>query len=212
MSWADHWLFLRSWLSHPLRIGAVAPSGQALAQLITQAAQGHRGPVIELGPGTGSFTRALLARGVPESRLALVETEAAFLPALRRRFPAARLLAMDAAQLGDIGCLFGTERAGLVVSGLPLMAMPLQRALSILSGVFARQLLPEGRFYQFTYGSKLAVPEAWLERLGLEAHFQGTVLGNLPPASVYCIQRRGSELPLPAAGADTGQLGPGLVG
>jgi phosphatidylethanolamine/phosphatidyl-N-methylethanolamine N-methyltransferase len=71
-------LFWRSWLRNPSRVGAIAPSGRALARLMTARITAADWPVIELGPGTGTFTRALLARGVPEHRLALVEADPAF--------------------------------------------------------------------------------------------------------------------------------------
>ena len=192
MALNDSVSFLRAWLRAPRRIGAVAPSGSALARLMTAHVSQLDGPVIELGPGTGALTRALLARGVPAHRLALIEADPHFADALARRYPEATILRMDAAQLGHTAPLFGEERACAVVSGLPLLSMPPQQVAAIVRGVFERQLSSNGMFYQFTYGPRCPLPQALLDQLGLEARRVGSALLNLPPAVVYCIRRRGS--------------------
>jgi phosphatidylethanolamine/phosphatidyl-N-methylethanolamine N-methyltransferase len=192
MALNDSVSFLRAWLRAPRRIGAVAPSGSALARLMTAHVSQLDGPVIELGPGTGALTRALLARGVPAHRLALIEADPHFAAALAQRYPEATILRMDAAQLGHTEPLFGEERACAVVSGLPLLSMPPQQVAAIIRGVFERQLSSNGMFYQFTYGPRCPLPPALLEQLGLEARRVGSALLNLPPAAVYCIRRRDS--------------------
>jgi phospholipid N-methyltransferase len=148
----------------------------------------EHGPILELGPGTGVFTRALLARGVSESQLTLVEYGGDFVPMLQSRFPEARILTMDAAKLGHLD-LFPDEPVGAVVSGLPLLSMPLRKITSILSGAFTH-IRQGGAFYQFTYGPLCPVPRPILDRLGLKATFVGRTVRNLPPASVYRITRR----------------------
>lgn len=183
-------LFLNSWLRNPWQVGAMMPSGRALAERIAQQIDPRGGPVIELGPGTGSFTRAMLARGLPERRLALIETDPAFARLLRARYPAARLYAMDAAQLSQVGPLFGDERAGAVVSGLPLLSLPAGKAMAILQAVFESQLHPEGTFIQFSYGFRFPVPPATMRALGLEVSRRGLVVANLPPAFIYAVRRR----------------------
>jgi len=203
MSWVDpefHMFlndtlnFWRAWLRAPRSIGALAPSGASLTRLMTSHVGRHDGPVIELGPGTGVFTRALLARGLPTHRLALVETDPVFAQALTQRYPDARVLSMDAAQLGETLPLFGDERASAVISGLPLLSMPAGQVAAIIRGVFEQQLHADGAFYQFTYGPRCPLPRHLLEQLDLKAVRIGSVLFNLPPASVYRIDRRQSEL------------------
>lgn len=95
----DQSVFLKSWLKRPIRTGAVAPSSNALARLITRDILPGAGPVIELGPGTGAFTRCILAKGVPACDLTLVENCPDFTALLRQRFPAARLLDMDVTRM-----------------------------------------------------------------------------------------------------------------
>lgn len=181
---------LRAWLRDPRGVGALAPSGHALARLMTADIEHVRGPVIELGPGTGVFTRALLERGLPWSQLALVEADPQLATALARRHPQARVLCMDAAGLGHIPSLFGDERAVAVVSGLPLLSLPADKVAAIAEAVFNRQLRPGGAFYQFTYGLRCPLPPDLRERLGLSAERLGVAWLNLPPARVWRIRRR----------------------
>lgn len=186
---AQRAVFLREWLRGPRRVASIAPSGRALAAAITAEIDAATGPVIELGPGTGAFTRALLARGVPEHRLALIEAGTSFARLLQLRHPAATVLTMDARKLGDVA-LFDGEPAGAVVSGLPILAMPPRQVIGILRGAFAH-LRPGGAFYQFTYSPVCPVRRPILDRLGLKAARIGGALANVPPAAVYRITRRG---------------------
>jgi len=184
----DHSRFLRAWLASPLRVAAIAPSGLSLARLMTQEITPDHGPVLELGPGTGVFTRALLARGIAEADLTLVELDADFAGLLRRRFPRARVIRGSAADLSAVA-LFPDRKAGAVLSGLGLLSMPAGTVRSILAGAFDC-LRPEGVLYQFTYGPACPVPRSLLDTLGLRAERIGGTWANLPPASVYRIARR----------------------
>jgi len=189
--------FFRALIADPRRVAAIAPSSPALANAITAEITAISAPVIELGPGTGVFTRALLARGVPEDKLALVEYGRDFARMLRSRYPRAHVLRMDAARLRSVE-LFGGEGVGAVVSGLPLLSMPANEVIAILDGAFAH-LRPDAAFYQFTYGPRCPVRRSILERLGLKAVRIGGALANMPPASVYRILRR-PHLRIPVPG------------
>ncbi|MCS3687823.1 class I SAM-dependent methyltransferase [Bradyrhizobium elkanii] len=184
MSAADILPFFRAWVRNPLAVAAVAPSGPTVSSLMVQEITADTGPVIELGPGTGVFTRALLERGV----LTLVEYGSEFIPLLQRRFPGARVLWMDAAWL-QRERLFDGAPVGAVVSGLGLLMMPPEKVTAILAGAFG-YLRPDGAFYQITYGPRCPVADAILDRLDLQASCIGQTFRNLPPASVYRISRR----------------------
>jgi phospholipid N-methyltransferase len=179
--------FFMQWLSDPVRVGAPAPSSRTLAALIAAQIAPESAPVIELGAGSGALTLALVARGVPEHRLALVEASPRFAFALRERFPGATVLCADAAALESLDAFRG-EDAGAVVSGLPLLLMSPGKVAAILRAAFAC-LRPQGAFYQFTYGARPPVPRGVLERLGLTATRVGSTLANFPPAAVYRISR-----------------------
>lgn len=175
--------FFQAWLRDPLRVASIAPSGRALASLITSEISRETGRIIELGPGTGAFTRALIARGIRQEDLVLIEFGAAFAATLQSRYPGACTLRMDAARLRTVE-LFEGRPAGATVSGLPLLSMSARKVFAILTGAFSK-MRPDGAFYQFTYGPRCPVPGSILDRLGLEAERIGGTLANLPPAAVY---------------------------
>lgn len=185
---SDRYRFFRSWVANPLQIAAVLPSGAALGRLMTREIDASSAPVLELGPGTGAFTRALLDRGIDEADLTLVEYEPDFASLLQLRFPRARVLRMDASRLAGQN-LFQDAPVGAVVSGLPLLCMPANKVAAIVSGAFS-YCRPDGAFYQFTYGPRCPVPQAILDGLGLEVRRIGGTVRNLPPAAVYRIARR----------------------
>jgi phospholipid N-methyltransferase len=188
MNTRDVLSFFYAWASDPNGVGAVAPSGPALARLIASEITAASGPVIELGPGTGAFTRAIIARGVREEELTLVEYRSDFVRLLQRRFPKARVFGIDATRLRQQD-LFENAPAGAVVSGLPLLNMSPRNVVAILTGAFIH-MRPGGNFYQFTYGPRCPVPRSFLDRLGLKATCLGHTLTNFPPAAVYRISRR----------------------
>ncbi|MBH0239085.1 class I SAM-dependent methyltransferase [Methylobrevis albus] len=184
----DHLRFVLSWASDPLRVAAIAPSGAALARLITREITVQHAPVLELGPGTGVFTRALIDAGLDPADLTLIEFGQAFAALLQARYPAARVLHADAARISARE-LFPDVKAGAVISGLGLLSMRPRTVFAILHNAFDC-LRPDGAFYQFTYGARCPVPRPILDRLGLKASRTGGTVRNLPPASVYRISRR----------------------
>lgn len=187
-------LFLRTLLTNPRMVGAIAPSGTMLANLITSEVDPSGGPVLELGPGTGVFTQALLARGICERDITLIESAHGFASLLRQRFPDARVVCADAARIGPQtlpdGLLFSCA-----ISELPLLNMSAKTVIAILTGVSSR-LREGGALYQFTYGVRCPVPHRLLDRFGFKATLLGRVLRNFPPARVYKIARR-KPLPCP---------------
>ena len=154
-------------------------------------------PVIELGPGTGVFTRAIVERGIPEERISLVEFGAEFAEILRNRFPGAYIFQRDAAKLHKI-IVLDANPAGAIISGLPLLWMPARKVYSILDGAF-QHLREGGAFYQFTYGLRCPISKTILGRLDLKAVSIGWSFRNFPPAQVYRITRRRSKFALHAS-------------
>lgn len=189
---SDSTTLFRTWTSDSFRTALLVPSGRALAVAMTREIGSAQSPVVELGPGTGVFTRQLILRGVPQERIALIESVASFASVLRRQFPAAALLDIDATELRRCDPFDG-EKIGTVISSLPLLSMPAWRVFAIVYGAF-RILRPEGALYQFTYGWRCPVPDSVLDRIGLEATFTEWVFANAPPAQVYRIARRSDAM------------------
>lgn len=186
-SFSDYWMFLRELARAPLRTAAVAPSSEALATLMVSEIDPRAGTVIELGPGTGRITEALLARGVPEERLIVVEANPRFARLLKRRFPRA-LVRSDRAEWLARDPLPQADQVSAVISGLPLPALgPIAQA-RILRDWYRTLPLAQG-FYQFTYAPVSPVTPARLREWGLDCARLGTVVRNMPPATVYRFRR-----------------------
>lgn len=172
-------------VANPRRFGGFV-SGSALAAAITAEIDPAAGPVLELGPGTGVFTRALLARGVAERDLVLVEADPMLARRLQEAFPEALVLACKAASVTTE--MLGGHRPAAVISGLPLLNFPGHEVESIVEATFSF-CTPDAAIFQFTYGPKCPVREEIMARLDLVAHRTARVWRNVPPASVYRIER-----------------------
>jgi phospholipid N-methyltransferase len=178
--------FFRSWVQNPLAIGAVAPSGRTLAKLMVKDVQADA-RVMELGPGTGNVTRAILDSGVDERNLYLVERDAAFARLLRARFPKATVLHEDATALtAHTRALAGTF--DFIVSGLPLVLFSRDQKERVLANVLTL-LKPTGAFHQFTYGGRCPIRRSVRDALGLDKVLLGIAPFNVPPAFVYRLCR-----------------------
>jgi len=185
----DAFTFLKLWTTDARNIGALTPSGPALADLMTSEITQNSGPIIELGPGTGVLTHAILKRGIASSDITLIENNADFAKMLSIRFPASRVLCMDASKINRIEKLAGGMKHGAVISGLPLLSMPSRVIMGVMNSAFMA-LREGGAFYQFTYGPACPVPRIVLERLNLKATKIGYTVANIPPATVYRITRK----------------------
>jgi phosphatidylethanolamine/phosphatidyl-N-methylethanolamine N-methyltransferase len=184
----DEVRFIRSWLEKPLSIGAVTPSGRFLARTMARYVDiDVPGPVIEIGPGTGPVTEALVARGVDPSRLVLVEFNPVFCRLLRSRYPEATVVQGDAYSLKRLLETLLKEPAAAVVSGLPLLTKPVKTRLRLINDAFAL-LRPEAPFIQFTYS--MTTPPIPKGLSGVHTEASERIWMNLPPARVW-IYRKG---------------------
>lgn len=173
-------LFAKQLLENPGDVGAVVPSGRALARSITQGLGPDSGKVLELGPGTGAFTGAILEKGVAPEDLALFEMNTSFCDILRTDYPGVQVINQPAQLMLD----HGFKNVGAVVSSLPLLNMPAEVQHNIVSAVF-QTLRAGGVMVQFTYGSKPPITEPVRKALNLKWTRRPKVWANLPPARVY---------------------------
>jgi phosphatidylethanolamine/phosphatidyl-N-methylethanolamine N-methyltransferase len=186
---ADEARFFKSWFDNPKQIGALMPSGPALAETMARAVDlSLPGPIVELGPGTGVVTRALLNRGIEPGRLILVEFDPNFCALLGARFPGVRIVKGDAYQLA------ATLRENLdappaaLVSSLPLLMKPEPMRTALLTEAFDL-MARDGIFVQFTYGLNSPVPR----NAAFEVQGSARVWRNFPPARVWIYRRAGSR-------------------
>ncbi|WP_291847177.1 rRNA adenine N-6-methyltransferase family protein [Bradyrhizobium sp.] len=183
----DEVRFIRSWIEKPLHMGAVMPSSRVLARTMAQYVDvNSEGPVVELGPGTGAITNALIERGVDQKRLVLVEYNPGFCALLRERYPQAQVVQGDAYALRD--SLWGVLKtpASAVVSGLPLVTKPMLTRLRLIRDAFAA-LTPGAPFVQFTYSVAPPIPKSLP---GVSTEASERIWMNLPPARVW-VYRKG---------------------
>ncbi len=184
----DEMQFIRTWIEKPIRTGAVMPSGKALARVMARYVDPQSsGPVIELGPGTGPVTEAMVRQGVDPARLILVEFDPDFCRLLRTRYPAATVVQGDAYRLRRLLETIVREPAAAIVSGLPLVTKPLRTRLRLISDAMGL-LKPGAPFVQFTYAMVPPIPKALS---GIKGEASELIWLNLPPARVWVY--RGCE-------------------
>lgn len=185
----DELRFLRNWVSNPLSVAALAPSSQELCRLMARYVEADRpGVVVELGPGTGAVTQAILDRGVAPERLVLIEYSADFCALLRERFPGVNVVNGNAYALGEVMEALGNPPVASVISGLPIVQKPLPERQALLQDAFSR-MAPGAPFIQFSY--MLVPPVKGL--VGTTISSTRWVLANLPPARVWLYRNPSSR-------------------
>lgn len=183
----DEVQFIRSWIEKPLRTGAVMPSSRSLARTMARYVDPHTsGPVIELGPGTGPVTEALVEQGIDPARLVLVEFNPDFCRLLRTRYPQSTVVQGDAYRLRRLLQNIIREPAAAVVSSLPLVTKPVRTRLRLISDALGL-MAPSAPFVQFTYAMLPPIPR---ELSGLQSEASELIWMNLPPARVWVYRGR----------------------
>ena len=181
-------LFVKRWATNPRRIGAILPSAKPLARIMARAsmeARSGRGPVVELGTGTGTITRALLEIGLEEGELVLIERDRELCRWLEHRFPRAEVIEGEAARIRAILDERAAGTPSVVVSSLPLRNMAGSERDTIIRAIL--DVLPHtGALVQFTYARHPGIACA---RLGLACRRVGVAALNFPPAGVWRIAR-----------------------
>lgn len=186
--------FFREYLRNRKTVGAVAPSSPALARRITEAAEVWRaGHILEIGPGTGAFTAAILDAMPREARYLGVELNGDFVVRLQQRFPKLRFENSPAQDFDFEGYLGQDGRFDVIVSGLPWASFPRPLQIAILDHVLPR-LAPGGRFATFAYWGLHRLPRGRRFRALLHERLPGAetsrvVWVNLPPAFVYVARK-----------------------
>src|ERR1700723_265193 len=182
----DEVRFIRSWIERPLTIGAVTPSGKMLARAMARYVDPRSsGPVVELGPGTGPVTEALVEAGVSPSRLVLVEFDPSFCRILQARYPEATLVQGDPYSMRRLLETLLVQPAAAVVSGLPLVTKPIRMRWRLIRDAFDL-MVPGAPFVQFTYSVASPLPK----RLGgFTVEASKRIWMNIPPARVWVYRK-----------------------
>lgn len=175
--------FVNGLVNQPKTVGAIWPTGPVMARIMANVVDpDSKLPVLELGPGTGVITKAILDRGIAPTMLHAVEFSPEFAKALRLRFPDIHIHEGDAF---DLSALIGDQQFDCAVSALPLLNFPAPLRSKFIKDVLAR--LPLGRpLIQFSYGPKAPVTGKAGE-FSVERH--DFVLRNIPPARIWIYRQ-----------------------
>jgi phospholipid N-methyltransferase len=181
-------LFLQEWLQRPQQIGAIFPSSRNLSEAMADWLPTDPDEfVVELGPGTGSVTHAMLERGLRHDRLIAIEKSAKLASLLRERFPRIRVVTGDAEQLDKLikKHVHRTHSIGAVISSLPLRNFA-PKAADCISRKIHAILRPEGKWVQYSYHLGNQRPEG---ACSFDLVRSGVVWWNLPPARINVFQK-----------------------
>lgn len=181
-------------LRHPGQVGAIAPTAQAMAELLTRVVPRAGAPVVvELGAGTGAVTAVIDDCLPPRARHLAVELDPAMAEFLARTHPGLEVIEGDAVKLGTLLAERGVERADAVVSGLPWSLFDEWTQGAILDQI-AGVLDTNAAFTTFAYRHGLLLSGARKFRQALHETFEevlvtATVWRNVPPAFAYVCRR-----------------------
>jgi len=182
----DELHFIKTWAGDPKTTGSIVPTGAKLAKSMVESIRVDSGlPVLELGPGTGAITEAILARGVKAENLYALEYSPEFLAKLEASFPGVNFIHGDAFDLDAALGSVGVAQFDTVISALPLLNFPQEDRVKLIESLLDR--LPQGRpVVQFSYGAHSPVPA---KKGSFSATHHDWVMRNVPPARVWLYQR-----------------------
>lgn len=182
----DEIRFFRNWIDKPKSTGAVLPTSSATAQKMASLIdETSADPVLELGPGTGVITRAILDKGVRPDRLYSVEYDVDFVLHLKHKFSGVNFLHGNAFDLDAVLPLPAGTRFNAIVSGLPLLNFPIEQRLELLHDLLDR-LQPGRPLIQFSYGPKSPIPPNWSTYTVEPLDW---MVRNVPPARLWVYRR-----------------------
>lgn len=176
-------LFFKSFLARPMEVGSVIPSSRFMERRIVRCSEiGRARLVVELGPGTGGTTRALVRALPPESKLLAIEINPQLAERVRERIPDPRLIVHcgSATDLSEALATHGLPAPDVVISGIPFSTMPPAVGRSVIKAV-RDSLGPDGRFVAYQVRDRIAI-------LGAEVFGPPRVereVRNVPPMRVY---------------------------
>jgi phosphatidylethanolamine/phosphatidyl-N-methylethanolamine N-methyltransferase len=189
-SFGDEIRFFKGWMDSPKGVGSVIPTSDVTARRMASIVRPHSAlPVLELGPGTGVITKAILAAGIAPQNLVSIEYSADFATELKRVYPDVRVIEGDAFDLDATLHDDGTTQFDCVISAIPLLSFPKHMRTALMIGLLNR--IPTGRpVMQITYGPRSPVPII----PGVKVRHFDFVVRNVPPAQLWTYTRIASPV------------------
>jgi phosphatidylethanolamine/phosphatidyl-N-methylethanolamine N-methyltransferase len=178
--------FFKGWIDKPRAVGSIIPTSSVTARRMASPVRPESGlPVLELGPGTGVITKAILERGIAPKDVWSIEYSADFVQHMRRHFPEVNVIHGDAFNLDDT---LGDKRDTIfdtIVSAVPLLNFPVEDRIAYLEDILDR--IPAGRpVVQITYGPKSPIPPG---RGNYTVEHFDFVIRNIPPSQLWIYRR-----------------------
>ena len=182
----DEFRYLKTFATSPLKMGSVTSTSRPLADLMVRHARPDpAGHTLEIGPGTGVVTEALIRAGIPPEKIVSVEYDSGFCRHLRKRFPNVNILQGDALELANALGEFRSVTFSAGLSGIPLLNLPKAKRAPYLESVLDR-LTPGGIVTQLSY-SFVPPQEAIPGRLAVDK--SKWVTFNFPPGRAWIYRR-----------------------
>ncbi|MGF9693626.1 phospholipid N-methyltransferase PmtA [Rhizobium sp. 0TCS1.26] len=178
--------FFKGWIDGPKRVGAILPTSGVTARRMASVITPQSGlPVLELGPGTGIITKAILERGIAPEKLVSIEFSTDFYQHLTRSFPQVQFINGDAFDLQNTLGSLRDQQFDSVISAIPMLSFPMERRIALLEDLLDR--MPAGRpVIQITYGPVSPIV-ARPDRYQIK-HYD-FVVRNIPPAQLWTYTR-----------------------
>ncbi|RUX33212.1 methyltransferase domain-containing protein [Mesorhizobium sp. M2A.F.Ca.ET.042.01.1.1] len=182
----DELKFFKGWMDKPKTVGSIVPTSSITARKMASIVNPRSGlPVLEVGPGTGVITRAILAQGVKPENLYAVEYSTDFVRHLRGLYPGVNVIEGDAFNLN---ATLGDKRDMVfdsVVSGVPLLNFPVTQRIAYIESLLDR--IPHGRpIVQLTYGPLSPIPAG---RGDYTVEHFDFIFRNIPPTQLWIYRR-----------------------
>ncbi|MDX3926669.1 MAG: class I SAM-dependent methyltransferase [Shinella sp.] len=178
--------FFKGWMSNTKAVGALLPTSSVTARRMASVVNPRSGlPVLELGPGTGVITKAILDAGISPEKLVSIEFSTDFYNHLLTRFPGVNFINGDAFDLSNTLGPMKDQQFDCVVSAVPLLNFPMHRRVALIEDLLSR--IPRGRpVVQISYGPVSPVT-AMPDRYQI-SHLD-FVVRNIPPAQLWIYRK-----------------------
>lgn len=186
----DRARFLAAFVRRPFDTGSITPSSAYLAEAMVEGMNiPEADTVVELGPGTGVFTRVIEQQLKPGAHFLSFEINSELAERLKGRFPRVQVISDSVENIRKHLDAAGCPHVSATVSGLPWAAFSTERQMTLLDATIGA-MKPGGRFATFAYSHAAWLPAGRRFRELLDSRFKHVetskvIWRNTPPAFVY---------------------------
>lgn len=178
--------FFKGWIDGPKSVGAILPTSSVTARRMASVIEPSSGlPVLELGPGTGIITKAIIKRGVAPENIVSIEYSTDFYQHLTRTIAGVNFINGDAFDLDRTLGRWKDRTFDAVISAIPMLSFPMEQRIALLEDLLDR-MAPGRPVVQITY-SPVSPIDARPDRFQIR-HLD-FVVRNIPPAQLWVYSR-----------------------